>query len=169
MRSFWFFLDKLQDYMKIGSAFCIIAMAGITCCDVFLRTTFNYPIFGSEEIVSVFALLAMGFSLPYAHKQGVHIGVEIFIRLFSKKVQYGVKLITNTLSLILMSIISWRIFIFAGAKAQSGESSMNLELPMYYCAYVLSICFLIFSVSILKDILLLLTQPKKAVGGNKTR
>ncbi|MBF0376312.1 MAG: TRAP transporter small permease [Desulfamplus sp.] len=161
MNSFWFFIDKVQDYMKKGAAACIVAMAAITCSDIFLRTAFNSPIFGSEELVSIFAILAMGLSLPYSHKQGVHIGVEIIIRLFSKKSQAIIKFITNTLSAILMAIVSWRIFIFAQVRSQSGESSMNLQLPMYYFAYILGVCFLIFSLFMLKDIILFLGENKK--------
>ncbi|MBF0572859.1 MAG: TRAP transporter small permease [Desulfamplus sp.] len=169
MNSFWFFLDKVQDYMKKGAAACIVVMAAITCSDIFLRAALNYPIFGSEELVSIFAILAMGLSLPYSHKQGVHIGVEIITRLFSKKSQAIIHFITNTLSAILMTIISWRIFIFAQVGSQSGENSMNLQIPMYYFAYILSVCFFIFSLFIVKDLFLFFTETNemRAVVNNK--
>lgn len=161
MKSFWIFMDKLQDYMKIAAAFSIVAMAAITCSDIVLRTTLNSPIFGSEELVSICAILAMSLSLPYSHKKDVHIGVEIFIRLFSKKTQAVVKFITDTLSAILMSIISWRMFLFANSMAQSGERSMNLQLPMHYFTYILGVCFLIFAIFILKDAIIFFTGEEK--------
>ncbi len=161
MNSLFSFFDKLQDYMKMAAAFCVAAMATITCSDVVLRATINHPIFGSEELVSVCALLAMSFALPYSHKKDVHIGVEILVRLFSKKTQSIIKVFTDIVSVILMAIVSWRIFIFAGSMAASGELSMNLQLPMYYCAYILGVCFVIFSIFILKDIIIFFKGAKE--------
>lgn len=161
MESLWSFLDKLQDYMKMVAALCVAAMATITCCDVLLRATINHPIFGSEELVSICALLTMALALPYSHKKDVHIGVEILVRLFSKRTQSAIRMVTNTLSVILMAIISWRIFIFASAMANSGERSMNLQLPMYYFAYILGVGFVIFSIFILKDIIMFFKGAKE--------
>lgn len=153
MKSLWFFMDKLQDYMKMLAAVCVVAMATITCSDIVMRALLNHPIFGSEELVSICAILAIAFSLPYSHKKDVHIGVEILVRLLSKRTQSIIKVITNIISVILMSIISWRMFLFAASIAKSGERSMNLQLPMYYFTYILGGCFVIFSIFILKDII----------------
>jgi len=154
MESFWIFLDKLQDYMKMVAAFFVVGMAAVTCSDVILRVVANNPIFGSEELVSICSLLVMGCALPYSHKKDVHIGVEILIRLFSKKTQAMVKVVTDLLSVILMAVISWRMLIFAGSIAESGERSMNLQLPMHYFAYILGGGFIIFTIFILKDIIM---------------
>lgn len=161
MRSFWFFMDKMQDYMKMLAAISIMAMAVITCSDIVMRALLNTPIFGSEELVSICAILTIAFSLPYSHKKDVHIGVEIFVRRFSKKSQSTIKLVTDTLTVTLMSIISWRMFLFAGSMAKSGERSMNLQLPMYYFTYILGGCFVIFSIFILKDIISFFTGVKE--------
>ncbi|MBF0204208.1 MAG: TRAP transporter small permease [Desulfamplus sp.] len=161
MKSLWFFMDKLQDYMKMAGAFCIMVMATITCSDIVMRAAFNSPIFGSEEIVSICAILTMVFALPYSHKQDAHIGVEIFVRLFSQKTQSIIKVVTGTISFILMAVISWRLFLFAGTIVKSGERSMNLQLPMYYFVYISGACFVIFSIFILKDIIMFFTAIKE--------
>lgn len=146
-------MDTLQDKMKMLAALCLMGMCLMTCADVFLRATFNYPIFGTEEIVSIFAILSIALALPYSHKKDVHIGVEILVRLLSKRTQSVIKVITQIFSLILMVLISWRMLLYAGTMAESGELSMNLELPMYYFVYVLFFSFLVFSFFILKDII----------------
>ena len=153
MKPFWSFLDKLQEKMKMLGAICLMGMCLVTCADVFLRGVFNIPIYGSEEIVTIFATLTIAFSLPYSHIKDVHIGVEILVRLFSKKVQSIIQVITRFFSLILMAIITWRMFTYADTMSRSGVRSMNLELPMYYLIHILSFCFLILSLMILKDII----------------
>lgn len=153
MKSLWSILDKIQGLMKAVAAFCLMGMCVMTCSDVILRSAINRPIFGSEEIVSIFAVLAIGFALPYSHRKDSHVGVEIVVRLLSQKTQNILKLITNFLSLSIFLILTWKMFVYAQAIQRSGELSMNLELPMYYFVYVLSFCLLVISLCILQDIM----------------
>ena len=154
MNSVWTFLEKTQRFMKGVASTCLMGMCLMTCADVILRSTINQPIFGSEEIVSIFAVLAIGFALPYSHAKGSHVGVEIVVRLLSKRTQEFIKLITNIVALFLFLILTWQMFIYAQVMSHSGEVSMNLELPMYYFVYALSFCLLVVSLYILQEILL---------------
>jgi len=154
MNSVWTFLEKTQRFMKGVASTCLMGMCLMTCADVILRSTINQPIFGSEEIVSIFAVLAIGFALPYSHAKGSHVGVEIVVRLLSKRTQEFIKLITNIVALFLFLILTWQMFIYAQVMSHSGEVSMNLELPMYWFVYALSFCLLVVSLYILQEILL---------------
>jgi len=154
MNSVWTFLEKTQRFMKGVASTCLMGMCLMTCADVILRSTINQPIFGSEEIVSIFAVLAIGFALPYSHAKDSHVGVEIVVRLLSKRTQDIIKLITNIVALFLFLILTWQMFIYARVMSHSGELSMNLELPMYYFVYALSFCLLVVSLYILQEILL---------------
>lgn len=154
MHPFWNFLDKTQRFMKGVASFCLMGMALMTCADVILRATINKPIFGSEEIVAIFAVLAIGFALPYAHKKDSHVGVEIVVRLLSKKSQERIRLVTNTLSMCLFLLLSWQMYRYARVMQGSGELSMNLELPMYCFVYALSFCLLVVSIYLLQEVIL---------------
>ena len=140
--------------MKGVASVCLMGMALMTCADVILRATINKPIFGSEEIVSIFAVLAIGFALPYAHKKDSHVGVEIVVRLLSKSSQERIRLITNACSLLLFILLSWQMFKYAQVMQGSGVLSMNLGLPTYIFVYALSFCLLIVSLYLLQEIML---------------
>lgn len=154
MEFFWSILNKIQSRMKILGAISLIGMCAVTCADVLLRAAFNTPIYGSEEIVTIFAVMAIAFAIPYSHIMDVHIGVEIVVRKLSEKTRNGIEFITRLCSLGLMAIITWRLFHYAGTMACSGELSMNLELPMYYLIHILAFSFFIFSLLIFKDLIL---------------
>lgn len=153
MKYIWTFLDKTQTLMKAIASICLMGMCLMTCSDIFLRSTINKPIFGSEEIVSIFAVMAIGFALPYAHRKDSHVGVEILVRLLSRRKQKLLRVITNIFSLLLFIVLSWKMFTYAEAMQTSGEVSMNLELPMYYFVYALSFALFVVSLCILQDIL----------------
>ncbi|MGI9571672.1 MAG: TRAP transporter small permease, partial [Desulfobulbia bacterium] len=132
----------------------LMGMALMTCADVILRATINKPIFGSEEIVSIFAVLAIGFALPYAHKKDSHVGVEIVVRLLSKRNQEIIRLVINAISFLLFLMLAWQMLVYGTVMQGSGELSMNLELPTYCFIYALSFCLFIVSLYILQDIVL---------------
>ena len=151
-------LDRLEVSMRTVAAICLFGMALLTGADVLLRGIYNTPIFGCEEIVAILGVVAVGFALPYAHYQKSHIGVEILVRRLPKRVRDTVGLITNLATLILVSIITWRMFLYAGTLATSGEVSMNLELPEYYVVYVLSFGFFVYALCLLADVVKSLRQ-----------
>lgn len=160
MNSFFTLLDWTQNKLKALGAICLMAMALLTGADIIGRLN-NCPIFGSEELVTILATLALALSLPYAHTQRSHIGVEILIRLFPKRTRQRIKLCTDIAALALFSVVTWRMALYAGTIKDSGELSMNLELPEYYVIYALSFCFLIFTLFILKDVLAFFKKAEK--------
>lgn len=152
MNSFWYFIQWILDKMKIIGAACLVGMTLLTCADVVGRA-FGYPIFGSVEIVGFMATLAVVMAMPYTHQVQGHIGVEILVRLFSKRTQTIIDICTGIVSLILFAIITWRMTVYAHTMQKSGEVSMNLELPEHFIIYATAICLLVFSLIILKDII----------------
>ncbi|QGY40518.1 TRAP transporter small permease subunit [Pseudodesulfovibrio cashew] len=146
-------LDRLEGVMRKIAATCLMGMALVTGADVFMRGVFNTPIFGSEEIVSILGIIVVGFALPYAHYQKSHIGVEILVRRLSRRTREALKLLTNSATLALVAIITWRMFLYAQSQAESGEVSMNLELPEYLVIYVLSFGFCAYTLCLLADII----------------
>jgi TRAP-type C4-dicarboxylate transport system permease small subunit len=151
MKSFWRLIDWILEIMKILGAACLVGMTFLTCADVIGRL-FGHPIFGSVEIVGFMATLAVVMALPYTHKVQGHIGVELLVRLFSERTQTIIEICTGILSLALFAIVTWRMWIYAGTMKQSGEVSMNLELPEHYVIYAAAFCLLIFALIILQDI-----------------
>ena len=137
--------------MKNLGALCLAGMVTVTCVGVVGRM-FNHPIFGTEEIVAILSTFVIAMTLPYAHKEGVHIGVELLVRLFSRKYQDRIKFSVDMLALVLFSTVTWRMFLYAGNVQRSGVVTMNLELPEYYVIYMVAFCFLVFSLMILSDV-----------------
>lgn len=146
-------LDKLQATMKIMGSVCLAGMAVLTCLDVASDGFFNSPIFGTEELVAIMAVLALAFALPSAHVERSHIGVELFMRMLPRQVRIAVRLTTDLVALALFTLITWRMWLYAETMQESGEVSMNLELPEYYVIYFLAFGFFAFVLMILKDIL----------------
>ena len=152
MVTFWRLVEWILVKMKIIGAACLVGMTFLTCADVVGRA-FGYPIFGSVEIVGFMATLALVMALPYTHQVKGHIGVEIVVRLLSEKTQTIIDICTGLLSLALFALVTWRMTVYARTMQESGEVSMNLELPEHFIIYITSFCLLVFSLNILQTLI----------------
>jgi len=152
MNTFWRLVEWLLVKMKLVGAACLVGMTFLTCADVVGRA-FGYPIFGSVEIVGFMATLAIVMALPYTHQVNGHIGVELFVRLLSEKTQTIIDICTGVLSLVLFALVTWRMAVYARTMHESGEVSMNLELPEHLIIYATAICLFVFTLNILQSVI----------------
>jgi len=144
-------IQWISDKLKYIGAACLAGMTFLTCADV-LGRYLGHPIFGSVEIVGFMSILSVGLALPYTHQEKGHIGVEIITQMLSKRTQLIIDVITGIVALVIFSLVTWRMLIYAQTMKDSGEVSMNLEFPEYIIIYALSFCFLIFSATLAREV-----------------
>jgi len=152
MHAFSRLLDKAEAAMRTLACGCLMGMALLTGADVFGRGVWNTPIFGSEELTTIMATLAVGLALPYAHNQGVHIGVDVVVSRLRRRTRRLVKLLTDMVSTALFGVVAWRMVVYAGTMRASGLVSMNLELPSYCVVYALGFGFAVFTLCLARDV-----------------
>lgn len=151
MKPLWKTLQFVSDALRFAGLGCLVGMMLLTCVDVIGRK-FGHPVFGSVELVGFMATMAVAFALPYTHQVKAHIGVEVLVQLLSEKSQIILELCTHVASLGLFAIVTWQMFLYADTMHQSGTVSMSLELPEHVVIYIVAVCFLIFSLVLVRDI-----------------
>ncbi len=161
MKLMWKVLRFISGLLRIMGLGCLVGMMLLTCVDVIGRK-FGHPVFGSVELVGFMATMAVAFALPYTHQAKAHIGVEVLVQLFPEKTQTIVELCTHLVSLVLFAIVTWQMFLYADTIHKSGTVSMSLELPEHIIIYIVAVCFLIFSLVIVEDIVVNLQKSKGA-------
>lgn len=152
------FLDRIESGMKAVAALGLVGMAFITGADVLGRGALNTPILGTEEIVTILAVIVAGFSLPYAHSQGSHIGVEMLYNKLGRRLRICIKFVTDLFGSVLFGVVAWQMALYAITLQESGEVSMNLELPTYYVVFALAFCFAVFALCLLRDALKVISK-----------
>jgi len=154
-------LARIGNVMRIGGCLCLLGMALLTVADITGRLN-RSPIFGSEEVVTFLAVLALGLSLPYAHSHRSHIGVEVFVQLMSTTVRRRLKLLRELLSILFFAVVTFMMGAYARDKHLSGEVSMNLGLPEYLLLYALCACFAVGTLTMLVDFVLFVREWRKS-------
>lgn len=161
MKPFWKIVQFVSDALRIAGLACLVGMMLLTCVDVVGRK-FGRPVFGSVELVGFMATMAVAFALPYTHQAKAHIGVEVLVQLLSEKTQIILELCTHLASLGLFAVVTWQMFVYADTMHKSGTVSMSLELPEHLIIYIVAVCFLIFSLVIVRNIVLNAQQLRGA-------
>ncbi len=151
MDAFWRVFQRISNGMRSVGAALLVVMAALTCVDVVGRLL-KHPVFGSIELMYLMGALAVALALPDTHMASGHIGVEIVVSRFSRKVRALVDLFTGALSLALFAVVTWQMFSYSLKMMESGEVSMNLELPEYIIIFVVACGFVVFSFAIVKDL-----------------
>ena len=144
-------IEYLSNVLRLGGALCLAGMSLLTCADVVGRF-FKCPIFGSVEIVGFMGVLAAAMALPFTHETRGHIGVELFVRRMPEKRRILIDACTGMISFALFIVVAWRMTLYGISMKQSGEVSMNLELPEYLVIFAVAGCFLVLSAVIAKGV-----------------
>jgi TRAP-type C4-dicarboxylate transport system permease small subunit len=155
-------VDQLIGVVKRVGGAALVGMMLVTCVDVIFRA-FGHPIFGAVEIVSFMATIVLACAMPQTERENGHVGVDLFIRKASPRVQAVFSVVTHLASAILFGLVAWQMFLYAASMKTSGEVSMSLEFPAYYLVYLVAVAFSVLSLVILVECLYSLRR----VGGAK--
>ncbi len=139
----------------------LCSMMGLTVVDVVGRYVFNSPILGAFEITSFLVSILVFSFLGYAQFQKSHVTVDILVNTFPKKAQSVVKLINYTIALFMMILISWKGFEKAIEAMETGDSPMNLPIPIHPFVFFMAFGCGIMCIEFLRDILRTYAKSRK--------
>lgn len=143
-------ITRAADLFNWVAAVALVGMMLLTCADVIMRRSFNQPIPGAYEIVSLLGALLIAFALAYTTAQKGHIAVEFVIQKFSKKTQRAIDAVNHLLGITLFGILAWQSVLYAMDLRASGEVSMTVQIPIHPFVFGIAIgCVLVSLVLVL--------------------
>lgn len=121
----------------------------LTFCDVIGRYVFNAPIVGTVEVtellMGMMVYLGVGFT---THARG-HIRVDIVIDRLPPRVQAVLDALTLTISIVLVSVVCWHLWIKAGETVDKNDLTQIWEWPVWPAAYVMAAASLLMVTSMM--------------------
>jgi TRAP-type C4-dicarboxylate transport system permease small subunit len=103
-------------------------------------------------MVGFLAVIVLASALPYTHMEGGHVGVDLLVLKMKPRNQAIIDSITSLVSLILFSLVTWQMFLYARELASKGEVSMTVQIPKDPFIYLVAVCFGLLSAVILSDV-----------------
>jgi TRAP-type C4-dicarboxylate transport system permease small subunit len=134
-------LEKVSQWFNRLAIVAMAVLLVLTVIDVVGAKVFRWPLPGAVEVTSLVALIIAAFALPLTQMLRGHIEIEIFVIMFSKRVQAIISCVIALLALALFIVITWQIFDFSRAAQLSGRVTPTQEIPLYPFTYGAVICF----------------------------
>lgn len=145
-------LDFVIKLLRLVGASALTLMMLITCADVLFRG-FDRPLIWAVDTVGFMAVLALACAMPYTHREGGHVGVDLFVLKMSPRGRSVIDAITGCVSMTLFAVVSWQMWRYASELATKGEVSMTVQIPKAPFIYAVSVCFGILCAAILADLI----------------
>lgn len=123
-----------------GTAFWFAVCAGVvagavalmTVASVTARALIAQPIPGDVELTQFGIALSISLCLPWCQMQRSNIIVDFFTQRSSRRAQQGLDAFGALLLAAMCALLAWRTAVGAVAVNEAHESTMILELPMWW-------------------------------------
>ena len=157
-------INALSGIMKKTAGVMLVAMMLVTCFDVG-GNLFGHPVLGSEELVSLLAALLIAFSLPAAHQENAHIGVDLFYMKFPSATKRINDIILCLIRVLFFELMAWECFKYALDLKRIGQVSAILELPTYMILFAVAFGCVVLGIVIVVEMLTLIKMKPDAYHG----
>jgi len=125
-------IDRVSTYSVWVGMAVLLAMMLLTAVDVFLRFGFRRSIPGVVEIMGNYLMVAAVFlPLAYGMVGGDHITADFVICRLSPRLRIALEAIGLLLSLVIYSLIVWYTASGAFRAWKTGDSMVNIRLPLW--------------------------------------
>ena len=122
-------IDRVVRFVAfwIGGIF-LLALTVITVIDVTLRSAFNSPIFGGQDIAQLFMIMVVCCSIAYSGRSGGQVAVELFDSFGSERGIQWISIIIKLISAAMLGVLSWHLVISGFDAHEFGEATLTLEI-----------------------------------------
>ena len=139
--------------MEAISDILLMAMMFLAIANILLRALFNYPIFGTFEIVCYLSLVMAAFAMPDVERTDSNISVTLVSEALPQTGAKVLKLITDIIGMVGCSIVGYKLVGLAQKKLANGDITADLGMPVYIFVYVIALAFFLMTICLLFKVL----------------
>ncbi len=125
-------LSRLAGVFAVAGAAIAMGVALMVVVSVVGRAAFSKPIPGDVELVQFGIALAISLGLPWCQARRGNIIVDFFTQRASPRTQRALDAAGALLLALMCALLAWRTSAGAYAVQAAQETTMNLELPMWW-------------------------------------
>lgn len=134
-------LNIVERLLDVLSALPVAIVAVVTFADVFARYLFSSPLRGSMEIIEYAMALVIFVALPLVTKRRQHVSVSLIDGLVKGNVRRAKMIFCDLISVVALSLLSWRLWSQAVDDLRIGTKTDVLGLwnaPLNFALAVLA-------------------------------
>lgn len=132
-------IDTLCAGLAVFSGLILIALIGLTFCDVVMRYLFSAPIFGARDLLEMGMVLVISLAFPFTWRMGGHIVVDLIPDYGLKALTVARDIIVRLIGVFIFGLLAWRAMIRSDDAVLFNEATNMIELPFSLFFIVLAV------------------------------
>lgn len=133
------FSNLLDRSLGLVAAAVLAALMLLTLCDVIGRYFFNAPVAGAYELVELMMGTLIFAALPVVTERDHHVTIDLLDPVTPDWLVPVRNAFMHLVSAVALAPIAWRLWEFAASKAEYGDVTAFLGIPLYPFAYGMSV------------------------------
>ena len=129
--------------------FLLIGEALLSVTSIIGRNTIDYGVPGDYELVQLLTAVAIAMCLPYCEFKRGHVFVDFFTLWASDRLKHVLDAIAALILAAVSFLIAWRTYVGMWEIRDYSESTMVLNVPVWWAYIPLPICFALLGVAAL--------------------
>lgn len=140
------FLTKTINWVGYIS---LTGMVLVTATNVFGRYILNKPLLGEVDMVQLGMALFGGVAMFVAATQRHHVGVDVLLVRFSRRLRARLESVASLLGFITLSVLSVGVFLDGLDTLKNGSITDTLRVPQGPFEIIFSVFIFLFSLTLL--------------------
>jgi len=150
-------IDRVVRFVAFWiGGFFLLALTVITVVDVTLRSAFNSPIFGGQDIAQLFMIMVVCCSVAYSGRSGGQVAVELFDSFGSERGMRWIGITVKMISVAMLGVLSWHLVISGFDAHEFGEATLTLEISFGPFFIILAVGIALYLLVLVAEIYLLI-------------
>lgn len=166
MNGFERIVGILTKITGVAANIVLFLTMAVVATSVLMRVFFKAPIAGLTDIVSVFNALAVAFAISVAERRNKHIRVDFVREYLPPRVGRFIYFFMSVLSLLVISVISWRFFLYILSTYEHGSATWIMSIPFWPVVVCLFVGLIVFLLTATLNFLKNITGMKDAKTGS---
>lgn len=132
----WF--KQIEILLITSGTLALFLMMFLSVGDAILRSFFDSPIFGANDLTQIGLSIVVSISLPLCVLAGRLVAIDTLIKMAPSHMEKAANWLVTALSIIMLAYIAWRSALNALSAADFGETTLLLQLSFAPSYYVIS-------------------------------
>ena len=124
--------ERLARAFALAGGILLIGVMGMTVASVLGRQLFGTPVPGDYELTELACGIAVFAFFPYCHVTNANVVVDFFTSRLHPRHKAALDGVHSIAFTIMASVITWRLFVGGMRKLQDGETTLFLEIPVWW-------------------------------------
>lgn len=124
-------LFKFESYLNLLGGITVFVLVLLAVVNVLGRWIFNLPLSGYIDWIEQAMILFAFLGLAYCQREGSHIRMDILVRNIHGRTLWASEFASTLLMLIVSLILVYGSFLHAWRAYDIGDSSINIDLPIW--------------------------------------